>query len=284
MGESKASTRNEIRSADRVDGRANKPGAGANRNDAGGRLNASRRTMASMVREATMRAIMTAIAHDVSQPLTAVVTNANAGLRWLGRSEPDLDEVRTLLARIVKEGHRAGEVMAGIRSKFGEDRLKPSAVSLHDVIADVLALLADELESGRVSVRNEVPAGLPQLMAERARLQLAFFNLVVNAIEAMDSIADRDRVLTITSKLGDADELLVTLEDSGAGIDPGHADDLFEAFVTTKAHRAGMGLAICRKIIESQGGRVWATARQPYGSAFFVKLPIAAVSDDNPGA
>jgi C4-dicarboxylate-specific signal transduction histidine kinase len=278
MGEFKASTHNEGRSVDAVDRRPDKTRNVASQNHAGDRLGASRRTMASMVRVATMQAMLASIAHDVSQPLTALVTSANAGLRWLGRPEPDLDEVRTLLARIVKDGHRAGEVIADIRSKFGEDRNEPSAVSPYEVIADVLALVDDELGSRRISVRNEMPAGLPQLMAERARLQLAFFNLLVNAIEAMESVTDRDRVLTITSQLCDSDDLLITFEDSGMGIDPDYMDRLFEAFVTSKAHRAGMGLPICRKIIEAQGGRVWASACHPHGSAFFVRLPIAAAS------
>ncbi len=278
----KASAHGEGRSVDGGDSRRDQTGTSASQDDAADRSSASRRTMTSMLRDATLRAIMAAVAHDVSQPLAAVVTNANAGLRWLGRPEPDLDEVRTLLARIVKEGHRAGELMAVIRSQFGEDHDEPRAIDPREVIADVLALLDDELRSHRVAVTNEMPAGLPPLMAERARLQLAFFNLVVNAVEAMELVADRDRVLTISSKLGDADELIISIEDSGTGIDPDHIDRLFEAFVTTKAHRAGMGLAICRKIIEGHGGRVWAAARQPYGSAFFVKLPIAAASDDNP--
>ena len=145
-------------------------------------------------------------------------------------------------------------MIAAIRSKFAEDDSEPSTVGLHEVIAEVLALVDGELQNCRVVVRNETPAGLPRLTAQRARLQLAFFNLVMNAIEAMKSVTDRERVLTITAKLGDADDLLMTVEDSGTGIDPDCEDRLFEAFFTTKAHRAGMGLPICRKIIEI-GGR-----------------------------
>jgi signal transduction histidine kinase len=229
-----------------------------------------------------MRAIMASIVHDISQPLTAIVTNANAGLRWLGRPEPDVDEVRALLARIVRDGHRTGGLIADIRSKFGEDLNEPSAVSLYDEVAGTLELLDGELESRQVLVRNEMLAGLPQLMVDRARLQLALFNLVVNAIEAMESIVDRHRILTIACRPCESDDLLVTFEDSGTGIDPDHMDRMFEAFFTTKARHTGMGLAICRRIIESHGGRLWASARDPHGSAFFVRLPIVAVSDNNP--
>jgi C4-dicarboxylate-specific signal transduction histidine kinase len=255
------------------------PGNVTRSSGAGERLSASRRELASLVRQATLRAITGAIAHDINQPLAAIVTNANAGVRWLARPEPDLDEVRALLARIVNEGHRAGELIAGIRSKFEADRDEPTALSLDDVVAEVLGLVVGELESHQVSVRNETPAGLPQLMAARAQLQLAFFNLVMNGIEAMESATDRDRVLTIKSRLCEADHLLVTFEDTGTGLDSNHVDRLFEAFFTTKAHHVGLGLTICRKIIESHGGRLWASARNPYGSAFFVKLPTAAASD-----
>jgi signal transduction histidine kinase len=287
MSKSKGSTRGEGRSADSADGRSNESRKLKSPDDAGERLSTVRQDtvrqeMATMVREATMRAIMASIVHDISQPLTAIVTNANAGLRWLGRPEPDVDEVRALLARIVRDGHRTGGLIADIRSKFGEDRNEPSAVSLYDEVAGTLELLDGELESRQVLVRNEMLAGLPQLMVDRARLQLALFILVVNAIEAMESITDRHRVLTITCRPCESDDLLVTFEDSGIGIDPDHMDRMFEAFFTTKAHHTGMGLAICRRIVESHGGRLWASARDPHGSVFFVRLPIVAGSDNNP--
>jgi signal transduction histidine kinase len=280
MRDSKASTRGKPHSADSSHGRREQTGSATSHNNAADQRRASREAMATMLRDATIAAVMSAIAHDVNQPLAAVVANANAGLRWLNRPEPDVGEVQALLARIVKDGHRAGELIADIRAKFGEHHAAPGAVGPHQIIADVLALLGEELERHGVVVRNEVAVGLPPLMAEPTRLQLAFFNLVMNAIEAMASVSGRDRVLTISSKRGDADELLIALEDSGAGIDPGAADRLFEAFVTTKARRAGMGLPICRKIIEAYGGRVWASPRDPFGSAFFVKLPMAPASDN----
>jgi signal transduction histidine kinase len=280
MRDIKASTRGEDRSVEAGGSRPDETGDAASQHDSAERRRASREAMASMLRDATIGAVMSTIAHDVNQPLAAVVTNANAGLRWLKRPQPDVDEVQTLLARIVKDGHRAGDLIAGIRAKFSEQHTEPRAARPCEIIADVVALLGDELESRRVAVRNEMPAGLPPVLAERARLALAFFNVIVNAIEAMESVTDRDRLLTISSKPGDGDELLIAIEDSGAGIDPDSMDGLFEAFVTTKARRAGMGLPISRKIIEAHGGRIWASARDPYGSVFFVTLPAAAVSDD----
>jgi signal transduction histidine kinase len=244
----------------------------------------SRRELASMIGHATIDAMTAAIAHDVHQPLAAMVASANAAMRWLARPEPDLEEARELLRRIVDEGHRAGEMITGIRSRFSADQ-DETAVDLEDVIAQVLAFVAAELESRAVSVRTEIPAELPAVTAERGQLELAFFNLIANAIEAMDTVAQRDRVLSIASRLDGSGHLLVTLEDSGTGIDPSHLDRIFEAFFTTKSGRAGLGLSICRKIIESHGGRLWAAARHPHGTAFFVQLPLPeASSAATPGA
>jgi signal transduction histidine kinase len=278
MGDIK--TNDQIRSADCGEGRSGQTGGTADRNDDSAARRASRETMASMLRDATIRAVMSTLAHDVNQPLAAVVTNANAGLRWLKRPVPDVEEVQTLLARIVKDGHRAGELIAGIRAKFGEEPGELRAVSPCEVIADVVGLVGDELQDHRIVVKNEVPAGLPPVLAEPVRLQLALFNVMVNAIEAMEGVSDRERVLRITSKRGGADELLISIEDSGTGIDPASMDRLFEAFVTTKINRAGMGLPISRKIIEAHGGRIWAATRDPYGSAFFVTLPTAVAPDN----
>jgi C4-dicarboxylate-specific signal transduction histidine kinase len=280
MRDINASTPDKGGAVDTGGDRAGETGGATSPNNGADRRRAAREAMASMLRDATIRTVMSTIAHDVNQPLAAVVTNANAGLRWLNRPVPDVDEVQALLARIVKDGHRAGELIAGIRAKFSEQHAEPRAVSPCEVVADVVALLGDELESHRIAVRNQMPVGLPPVLAEQARLQLALFNVVVNAIEAMASVTDRDRVLTISSKGGDADELLIAVEDSGAGIDPDSTDHLFEAFVTTKPHRAGLGLPISRRIIEAYGGRIWAKARDPYGSAFFVTLPVAAALDN----
>jgi signal transduction histidine kinase len=277
MHKSKASTHGEDRPAQMGDNSSDGPRSRTRRKDAADRSNTSRRELASMIGQATIEAITAAIAHDVHQPLAAMVASANAALRWLARPEPDLEEARTLLRRIVDEGHRAGDMITGIRSRFAADRDETTA-DLHDVIAQVLAFVAAELESRRVAVRTEIPEGLPPLTAERGQLQLAFFNLIANAIEAMETVTQRDRVLTIACRLDGSGHFLVTIEDSGTGIAPSHLDRIFEPFFTTKAHRAGLGLSICRKIIESHGGRLSAAARQPHGTAFFVKLPLAEAS------
>ena len=233
-----------------------------------------RQELAQVSRRATMGAMTASIAHEINQPLAAIVTNASAGLRWLARAEPDLDEARALLQRIVNDGHRAGEVIAGIRSMFVADNAEKRPVGLNDVVGDVLALVRGELESHQVSLRNEIVDGLPPVMAKRIQLQQVLLNLFMNAIDAMSSVTDRERILTVRSEIGESGYVMLAVEDSGSGIAPDHIDRIFDAFFTTKAHGMGMGLAICRSIIESYDGRLWASRRSPYGSTFYVEFPV----------
>jgi C4-dicarboxylate-specific signal transduction histidine kinase len=202
--------------------------------------------------------------------------NANAGLRWVAGAEPDIDKVRALLKRIVADGHRASEVIAGIRSMFGKDHRERNPVSVNDLVGEIVAVVHGELETQQVSVQNEMHDGLPQVMADRVQLQQVLLNLIMNAVDAMALVTDRERVLTVKSEVCENDHVLITMEDSGTGIDPNHLDRIFDAFFTTKAHGTGMGLSICRSIIESHGGRLWAAVRSPYGTIFYVKLPSAS--------
>jgi C4-dicarboxylate-specific signal transduction histidine kinase len=238
-------------------------------------LRASRRELAQVSRQMTVGAMTASIAHEVNQPLGAIVANANAGLRWLARAEPDLDEVYSLLRRIVSDGHRASDVIVSIRSMFQKDCSQMSAVIVNDLVGEVLALVHGELESHQISLQNELFDGLPRVMAERVQLQQVLLNLVTNAIEAMGSITDRERVLAVRSRVCEPDHVLITVEDSGTGIDPSQMDRIFDAFFTTKAQGMGMGLSICRSIIESHGGRLWASGGSPYGSMFSVELQSA---------
>jgi signal transduction histidine kinase len=206
------------------------------------------------------------------------VTNADAGLRWLSREEPDLDEVRALLRRIVNDGHRASEVITSIRSMFGKDPREKRPVSVNDLLGDVLALVDGELESHQILLRTEMLDGLPLVIAERVQLQQVLLNLIMNAIEAMSSVTDRARVLAVKSQVFELDQVLITLEDSGIGIDPSHMDRIFDAFFTTKDRGMGMGLSICRSLVESHGGQLWASPHSPHGTIFHLKLPSAAVN------
>ena len=239
-------------------------------------LRTSRRELAEVNRHITMGAMTASIAHELNQPLAAVVTNANAGLRWLARPEPDIDEVCLLLKRIVDDGHRASAVIAGIRSMFRKDADERSLLNVNELISEVLAVVHGELDSHQVSLHAELHDGLPCVLAEETQLRQVILNLVMNAVDAMNSVADRERVLIVRSESDGSDNVLITLEDTGTGIDPNHMDHIFEAFFTTKSHGMGMGLSICRSIIESHGGQLWASARSPYGSIFCAKLTTAA--------
>jgi PAS domain S-box-containing protein len=239
-------------------------------------LRISRRELAEISRHTTMGAMTASIAHEVNQPLAALVTNASAGLRWLDRPEPDVDEVRALLTRIVDDGHRASAVIAGIRSMFRKDDGERKPLNVNDLIGEVLAVVRGELESHQVSLQTELHDGLPLVLAEQTQLQQVILNLIMNAVDATGSITDRDRVVIVRSEMDGSDHALIIVEDSGTGIDPNHMSRIFEPFFTTKAHGMGMGLSICHSIIAVHGGQLQVSPRNPYGTVFCAKLPIVA--------
>jgi len=239
-------------------------------------LRVSRHELTQISRQTTMGAMTASIAHEVNQPLAAIVANANAALRWLAKGQPDLTEVHSILKRIVGDGLRAGQVVASIRSMFGKDRGETSLVTVNDLIDEVLTLVNGERASHRISLRKDLGEGLPRVMADRVQIQQVLVNLIMNAIEAMSTVADRERVLIVKSEGGQSEHVLITLQDSGTGIDPAHMDRIFDAFFTTKDRGMGMGLSICRSIVESHGGQLWASAHNPHGTSFYLKLPITA--------
>jgi C4-dicarboxylate-specific signal transduction histidine kinase len=213
------------------------------------------------------------IAHEVNQPLAAIVANSNAALNWLEQAEPDLGEVRAALRRIVKEGHRTGEIIASIRSMFGKKDAEKAVVDVNMLIGDVLSVARGELESHNVVLKCELINGTLQVLAERIQLQQVLINLVTNAIDAMIGIESRERLLVISATLCDYDEIEICIRDSGVGIDDDNMPHLFDAFFTTKPHGMGMGLSICRSIVEGHRGRLWAERGRPDGAAFFIRLP-----------
>jgi PAS domain S-box-containing protein len=222
----------------------------------------------------TMVGEMTAsIAHEVNQPLQAIVANGNAGLRWLAQARPDLDEARAALKRAVDEGHRAGQVITSIRSMFKKDGLAKAPHDVNELVREVLVLVRGEVENQRVAVRTEMIDELPQVLIDRAQLLQVILNLVTNAIDAMGSNNGRARVLRLRSERHESAGIMVTVEDSGPGIDEENMDRIFEAFFTTKSHGMGMGLSICRSIVESHGGHLSASRGHPYGAVFQVVLP-----------
>jgi PAS domain S-box-containing protein len=222
----------------------------------------------------TMMGEMTAsIAHEVNQPLGAIVANGNAGLRWLAQARPDLEEARAAFRRVVDEGHRAGQVITSIRSMFKKDGSAKAPHDVNELVREVLVLVHGEVENQRVAVRTEMIDELPHVLIDRGQLLQVILNLVTNAIDAMGSNNGRARVLRLRSERHESASVKVTVEDSGTGIDEENMDRIFEAFFTTKSHGMGMGLSICRSIVESHGGQLSASRGYPYGAVFQVVLP-----------
>jgi len=230
--------------------------------------------LARVSRVTSMGEMAASIAHEINQPLAAVVTNASAGLRWLNGQPPDLDEVRSALKRIVKDGERGSNVLASIRGMLKKGTQEKTALNINESIRDVITLSQGALKNGGVSVQAELTDSLPSVLADRVQLQQVFLNLMMNAAEAMAAVSDRPRVLRVRSERHDTG-IFVSVEDTGTGIDPKDMGRLFETFFTTKPEGMGMGLSICRSIIESHGGRIEVSPAEPCGSVFRVFLPIA---------
>jgi PAS domain S-box-containing protein len=204
-------------------------------------------------RHTTMSEMTASIAHEINQPLSAIITNSQAGLRWLARADPDLDEVRKVLNRIADDGRRAGEVISSIRAIFGEGRREKHSVKVNDLICDVLTIVQAELERQHVALRIELSDGVSEIVADRVQLQQVLLNLINNALEAMSSVTGRPRLLSVKSQILEPSDISILVEDCGPGIDPKNMDRIFDAFFTTKARGMGMGLSICRSIIEAHG-------------------------------
>jgi PAS domain S-box-containing protein len=224
-------------------------------------------------RVTTLGELTASIAHEVNQPLAAVVTNGNAGLRWLASQPPSLDEARECLRRIVRDGARAGEVIRHLRTLVKRAALTPTRVDLTDTVQDVLALITPEARRRQVAVRTELAPTLPPVRSDRVQLQQVLLNLAMNGIEAMQAVTDRPRELVLRARPDGARTVLIAVHDSGIGLDEQSLGRLFEAFYTTKPDGLGMGLAISRSIIEAHGGRLWATANGDYGATFQFTLP-----------
>jgi PAS domain S-box-containing protein len=225
-------------------------------------------------RVTTMGQLTASIAHEVSQPIAAVVTNAQAGSLWLDAQPPNLEEVRQSLGYIVSDAMRAGDVIGRIRVLVRKAPPQRVALEINEVVLEVIALTHAEVAKNRVSVRTQLADGLPRIHADRVQLQQVILNLIVNAVEAMSSVGSGGRELQISTSRNAANGILVSLRDSGPGLDPKNVDYLFDAFYTTKAQGMGMGLAICRSIIEAHGGRMWAGANEPRGAVFQFTLPL----------
>jgi len=236
--------------------------------------NALQSAQAELARSAhvsRMGAMTASIAHEINQPLAAIVANANAALRWMARTPPDVAEARESLEQIVREGQRAADVIQSVRSMFKSKEVARASIDLNQLIHEVLTLAQGTLKKHGVVVRTELDEALIPVTGNRVQLQQVLFNLVTNAIEAMELVPER--TMLVKSELESSGEVRVTVEDAGSGIDPKVIDRIFNSFFTTKAEGMGMGLSICRSIIESHGGRLWASPGANSGTAFRFTLP-----------
>jgi PAS domain S-box-containing protein len=232
--------------------------------------------LAHVTRVTTLGELTASISHEVSQPLAAVVNAAAACQRWLDGGTPNLDEARRAVDWIIKESHRASEVIRRVRALANKTEIEKVPLDINDVVKEVIALVQREMDSHRVSSRIELARALPMILGDRVQLQQVIINLVMNGIEAMQSVADRPRELLIRSQQDETRRVLVTVTDSGVGIFAENTDRLFNAFFTTKSSGMGMGLSICRSIVEAHGGRLWTTANVPHGATFQFTLPVNA--------
>jgi PAS domain S-box-containing protein len=239
-------------------------------------LHKAQAELAHVTRVTTLGELTASIAHEVNQPLAGVIANAEACLRWLDRGTPDLDAVRRSVQWVIDDGCRASEVIRRVRALANKADLEKAPLDINDVVKEVIALVQRELFSHLVSVRTDFAPALPMILGDRVHLQQVIINLVMNGIEAMQSVTDRPRELVLRSRRDEKQQVLVSVTDCGVGIPAEKADRLFNAFFTTKSSGMGMGLSICRTIMEAHGGRLWATANIPHGATFHLTLPLNA--------
>jgi C4-dicarboxylate-specific signal transduction histidine kinase len=236
-------------------------------------LRSTRRKLSAAMQIATVAELSASIAHEVNQPLASVVTNAHACQTWLLHDPPNLDRAQATLERIIRDGHSAAEVVRRIRALFKEAAPVKALLDMNQVVAEVLRVLSDELRDNRIIVETELGADLPMIEADHVQIQQTLINLVHNAMEAMDGVTDRAKSLLLSSRR-QGEELLIQVGDRGFGIEDPTL--IFEPFFTTKKSGMGMGLSICRSIVEAHGGRVWAIANEDAGMTFSIALPLAS--------
>lgn len=229
--------------------------------------------LAHVTRVMTLGELTASIAHEVNQPLTAIVTNGNACMRWLGAAPPNLTEAQRAIERIIGDSYRASEVISRIRSLVKKTPPRKDWIEVNEIILEVLALARTEVRRNRVFLKSQLSDHLPLVFADRVQLQQVILNLIVNGLEALSMLKDSPRELLVSSEVDGSNKLVVAVRDSGEGLDSARVDRLFDAFFTTKADGMGMGLAISRSIIESHGGRLWASANVPRGAVFQFTLP-----------
>ena len=244
------------------------------------RLHQLEADLAHLNRVSMMGELTASIAHEVNQPLSGVVSNGSACLRWLSGDAPNLEEAREAARRIVRDGKRAAEIIARIRALTKRSTEHRERLDLNETMRDILMLVGDEAKKKGVNIGTRFAEGLFQVVGDRVQLQQVILNLVMNGMEAMSTVTDRPRELVITSRNADEGQAEVTIQDSGIGLDPDQSARIYDAFYTTKPTGMGMGLSICRSILQAHGGRLWATANDGPGTTFHFTLPKQQEEND----
>jgi PAS domain S-box-containing protein len=252
--------------------------------DAETALRKAQAELVQVARLTTMGELAASIAHEINQPLMAIVTNAETCALWLARETPNLEEARKAAERVVANGHRAGDVIKSIRGLLQNSPPERVRLDIHEVLVEVFDLLRPELRQRNVSLETRFFEGAALVVGSRIQLQQVIVNLAINGIEAMNTPADRPRILTVLTEPDVSGGVITVIEDTGIGIDVTKTDLLFEPFFTTKSGGMGMGLSICRSIVEAHGGRLWASPRIPFGSTFRFALPAPADAADGTAA
>jgi len=230
--------------------------------------------LAHVNRVTTMGQLAASIAHEVNQPIAGVVTNADAALRWLGHRPPDLEKVQYSLDEIIKDGNRAGDVIGRIRALVNKVPPRKDCLEINEAILEVIALTHGEVVKNSVSLQTQLAAGLPLIQGDRVQLQQVILNLIINAVEAMSAVSEGSRELLIGAERDASGGVLVAVRDSGPGLNPESFERLFDPFYTTKPGGMGMGLSICRSIVEAHGGRIWASGTASPGTTLQCILPV----------
>lgn len=236
-------------------------------------LRATQLELAHVARVMTMGEMAASIAHELSQPLAAVIINGKACLRWLSGEHPNLGEARASVEGIVRDATRAGEVIAGIRALTRKAATEKERLDLNETIEQVVVLVRAELHKHRVVLHTQLGRDLPPVLGDRIELQQLLLNLFINAAEAMSAVAERPRELVVATADLDPAQVIVSVRDTGPGLDPRIGDHIFDAFYTTKPGGMGMGLSICRSIVQNHGGRLWAEANDGPGTTFRFTVP-----------
>ena len=236
---------------------------------------ASSSELARAARISSMGEMAASIAHEINQPLTAIIGSGSVGTRWLNKTPPNIDQARGALERIVNDGYRISEVIGTIRAMFKREPANTKLIEINELIRGVFPLVEEELRRNQIMLQSDLMSNLPSMRVDRVQLQQVLLNLMINAVEAMQAAPPRARILKVKSELRDFHEVAIIVEDSGAGIDPKNVDRIFNPFFTTKTNGMGLGLAICRSIIESHDGRLRVAASAHSGAVFEIVLPAA---------